>query len=74
MSWGEVLFGFHGRINRRTFWSGWVLVSVGGLLLIALLSDLATGDPVSPDIWRAPARKACGCRYGLAGLLSWPGP
>ena len=37
MSWGEVLFGFHGRINRRTFWSGWILVSVGGLLLIALL-------------------------------------
>jgi uncharacterized membrane protein YhaH (DUF805 family) len=75
MSWGEVLFGFHGRINRRTFWSGWLLVSIGGLLLIALLSDLATGDPVSPDIWRTPAGKeGVWVPVWLAWLafLAWP--
>ncbi len=57
MSWAEVFFGFHGRINRRTFWSGWLVAGAGGLLLIALLSGLTTGDPVSPDIWRTPAGK-----------------
>jgi uncharacterized membrane protein YhaH (DUF805 family) len=75
MSWGEILFGFHGRINRRTFWSGWILVSVGGLLLIALLADLATGDPVSPDIWRAPpGKESVWVPVWLSWLafLAWP--
>ncbi len=57
MSWREVFFGFQGRINRKTFWAGWLLVSVAGALLIALLAGLAVGDPLSSDIWRTPAGK-----------------
>ncbi len=58
MTWGEVFFGFHGRINRKTFWFGSILVNIAGMLFIALLAYLATGDPISPDVWRTPADKA----------------
>jgi uncharacterized membrane protein YhaH (DUF805 family) len=57
MSWGEVFFGFHGRINRRTFWAGWIAANVAGVLLMALLAWLVTGDPVSTDVWLTPADK-----------------
>ncbi len=75
MSWGEVFFGFHGRINRKTFWFGWLSVSIAGLLFIALLANLATGDPASPDIWRTPAGKeSVWVPVWLAWLafLAWP--
>src|SRR3974377_1365335 len=58
MSWGEVFFGFRGRINRKTFWFASILVNIAGLLFIALLAYLATGNPISPDVWRTPPDKA----------------
>ncbi len=58
MSWGEIFFGFHGRINRKTYWFGGVLVAIAGLSFASLLSYLATGDPASPDVWQRPADKA----------------
>jgi len=75
MSWGEVFFGFHGRINRRTFWFASILVNIAGLLFIALLADLATGNPVSPDVWRTPADKGgVWAPVWLASFafLAWP--
>ncbi len=57
MSWAEIFFGFQGRINRRTFWAGWISMGIAGVLFTALLAGLATGDPASPDIWRTPAGK-----------------
>ncbi len=68
MSWGQVFFGFHGRINRGTFWSGWILVSIAGVLLIALLAYLTTGNPASTDIWLAPAGKE---RLWVPVWLAW---
>jgi len=58
MSWGEVFFGFHGRINRKTFWLASLMVNIAGISFIALLTYIATGDPISPDVWRTPADKA----------------
>ncbi len=75
MSWGEVFFGFHGRISRRTFWSGWLAAGIAGLSLIALLAYLTTGDPASTDIWLAPAGKeGLWVPVWLAWLafLAWP--
>ena len=68
MGWGEVFFGFHGRINRGTFWSGWIVVSIAGVLLIALLAYLTTGNPASTDIWLAPAGKE---RLWVPVWLAW---
>lgn len=75
MSWGEIFFGFHGRINRKTFWFASVLVNIAGLLFIALLAYLATGNPISPDVWRTPADKAgLWAPVWLASFafLAWP--
>jgi uncharacterized membrane protein YhaH (DUF805 family) len=75
MSWGEVFFGFHGRIGRKTFWAGWLAISVAGALLIAFLAELASGDPLSPDIWHTPAGKeGTWVPVWLAWLafLAWP--
>jgi uncharacterized membrane protein YhaH (DUF805 family) len=55
MGWGEVLFGFHGRINRLTYWGGSLAATAAGLAFAALLSWLATGDPLSPAVWQRPA-------------------
>ncbi len=57
MSWGDVFFGFLGRINRKTYWAASILVSIAGLLFTALLSYLATGNPMAPEIWEKPADK-----------------
>ncbi len=58
MSWGEIFFGFHGRINRRTYWFASILLTLAGLLFNALLAYLATGNPVAAEIWQRPADKA----------------
>jgi len=55
MGWGEVLFGFHGRINRLTYWGGSLAATAAGLAFAALLSWLATGDPLAPEVWQRPA-------------------
>ncbi len=75
MSWGDVFFGFRGRINRRTWWLGFILVEIAGLAFGALLAYLATGNPFAPEVWERPADRA-----GLwgpvwlayFGFLVWP--
>jgi uncharacterized membrane protein YhaH (DUF805 family) len=57
MSWVDVFFGFHGRINRKTFWAGWICANIAGFALMALLSWIAAGDPASPDVWLTPVDK-----------------
>jgi uncharacterized membrane protein YhaH (DUF805 family) len=58
MSWGEIFFGFHGRINRKTYWLASILLTLAGLLFNALLAYIATGSPAAADIWQRPADKA----------------
>jgi uncharacterized membrane protein YhaH (DUF805 family) len=58
MSWGEIFFGFSGRINRKTYWIGSFVIAVLGLLFIGLLAYLATGRYDSLEIWRRPADQA----------------
>jgi uncharacterized membrane protein YhaH (DUF805 family) len=58
MSWGEIFFGFHGRINRRTYWFASILVALAGLLFNALLAYLATGNPIAAEVWQRPAEKS----------------
>lgn len=75
MSWGEIFFGFHGRINRKTYWFASVLVAIVGLLFNALLAYLATGDPVAPDVWqRPPGKSGIWAPVWLAYFLflAWP--
>jgi uncharacterized membrane protein YhaH (DUF805 family) len=75
MSWGEIFFGFHGRINRRTYWLASILVSVAALSFAALLAYLVTGDPFAAEVWQRPADKSSlwmpvWLAYFL--LLAWP--
>ena len=75
MSWGDIFFGFRGRINRKIYWAGSVLVGLAGFLFAALLAYLATGNPLAPEVWERPADK--GSIWGpvwLAyfGFLVWP--
>src|SRR5271165_4786927 len=75
MSWGEIFFGFHGRINRRTYWIASFLVTLAGLLFNALLTYLATGNPFAPEVWQRPADKsAVWAPVWLAYFLflAWP--
>jgi uncharacterized membrane protein YhaH (DUF805 family) len=58
MSWGEIFFGFRGRINRKSYWLGSILVAIAGLLFVALLAYLATGNPNAPEVWQRPADKS----------------
>jgi uncharacterized membrane protein YhaH (DUF805 family) len=75
MSWGEIFFGFRGRINRKIYWLGSVAVAIAGLLFIALLAYLATGNPTAPEVWQRPADKSgvwvpVWAAYFL--FLAWP--
>ena len=75
MSWGEIFFGFHGRINRKTYWIGSILVAIAGLSFSALLTYLATGNPLAAEVWQRPADKsAIWMPVWLAYLLfiAWP--
>jgi len=75
MSWGEIFFGFHGRINRRTYWFASILAGIAGLLFNALLAYLATGNPIAPEVWQRPAdRSAVWAPVWLAYFLflAWP--
>jgi uncharacterized membrane protein YhaH (DUF805 family) len=58
MSWGEVFFGFHGRLSRKTYLFAIILVNIAGLIFTATLSYLATGNPFAPEVWQAPTDKA----------------
>lgn len=58
MSWGDIFFGFQGRINRKTYWLASLLVAIAGLLFNALLSYLATGNPIATEVWERPADKS----------------
>ena len=75
MSWGDIFFAFKGRINRKVYWAGTVLVGIAGLLFAALLSYLATGNPLAPEVWQRPAdRVSLWEPVWLAyfGFLVWP--
>jgi uncharacterized membrane protein YhaH (DUF805 family) len=58
MSWGEIFFGFSGRINRKAYWLGSIIVAIAGLLFIALLAYLATGNPAAPEVWQRTTDKS----------------
>jgi uncharacterized membrane protein YhaH (DUF805 family) len=58
MSWGEIFFGFSGRINRKAYWLASTAVVTAGLFFVALLAYLATGNPAAPEIWQRPADKS----------------
>ena len=75
MSWGDIFFGFRGRINRKTYWAGSVLVGLAGFLFAALLAYLATGNPLAPEVWERPADKASiwgPVWLAYFGFLVWP--
>ncbi|MBT3070883.1 DUF805 domain-containing protein [Rhodomicrobium sp. Az07] len=75
MGWGEVLFGFHGRINRLTYWGGSLAVTAAGLAFAALLSWLATGDPLAPAVWQRPADQSGLWEpvwFSYFALIAWP--
>jgi uncharacterized membrane protein YhaH (DUF805 family) len=58
MNWGEIFFGFGGRINRKVYWFGAIVMLMAGLSFIALLAYLATGNPTAPEVWQRPADKS----------------
>ncbi|MFZ1108106.1 MAG: DUF805 domain-containing protein [Rhodomicrobium sp.] len=75
MSWGDVFFGFRGRIGRKVYLGGSVLLGIAGVSFIALLSYLATGNPLAPEVWERPAdRSGLWGPVWLAyfGFLVWP--
>jgi uncharacterized membrane protein YhaH (DUF805 family) len=75
MSWGDVFFAFRGRINRRTWWIGLLLVEALGVGFGALLAYLATGNPFAPEVWERPADKAAlwgPVWLAYYGFLVWP--
>ena len=75
MSWGDIFFGFRGRINRKVYWAGSVAVGVAGFLFAALLAYLATGNPLAPEVWERPADKSAlwgPVWLAYFGFLVWP--
>ncbi len=75
MSWGDIFFGFRGRINRKVYWAGSVLAGIAGLLFAGLLAYLATGNPFAPEVWERPADKAGvwgPVWLAYFGFLVWP--
>ncbi len=75
MSWGDIFFGFRGRINRKTYWAGSVAVGVAGFLFAALLAYLATGNPLAPEVWERPADQSNvwgPVWLAYFGFLVWP--
>ncbi len=75
MSWGDIFFGFSGRLNRKIYWGGSLLAGVAGLLFSALLAYLATGDPLAPEVWERPADKSSiwgPVWLAYFGFLVWP--
>ncbi len=75
MSWGEIFFGFHGRINRKIYWLASVAVALAGLPFNALLAYLATGNLFTPEVWQdTPARNGAWELIWLANIafLAWP--
>ena len=71
MSWGELFFGFHGRINRKTWWLASTAVGLAGLPFNALLAYLAG----TPDILQGtPGRSGNLELIWLANIafLAWP--
>lgn len=75
MSWGDVFFGFRGRINRKTWWLGVIAVEALGIAFGALLAYLATGNPFAPEVWERPADKAAlwgPVWLAYYGFLVWP--
>ncbi len=75
MSWGDIFFGFRGRIDRKTWWSGFLLVKIAGLLFAGLLAYLATGAPLASEVWERPDDKASVWGPVWAayfGFLVWP--
>lgn len=75
MSWGDIFFGFKGRINRKVYWAGTALVGVAGFLFAGLLAYLATGDPLAPEVWEKPADQArlwVPVWLAYFGFLAWP--
>jgi uncharacterized membrane protein YhaH (DUF805 family) len=75
MSWGDIFFSFRGRINRKVYWAGSVLVGLLGFLFAALLAYLATRNPLAPEVWERPADKAsiwAPVWLAYFGFLAWP--
>jgi uncharacterized membrane protein YhaH (DUF805 family) len=75
MSWGDVFFAFHGRINRKVYWGASIVLSVAGVCFVVLLSYLATGNPFAPEVWERPADKAglwAPVWLAYFGFLVWP--
>jgi uncharacterized membrane protein YhaH (DUF805 family) len=75
MSWGDVFFGFRGRINRKIYWGGGVFVGLAGFAFVVLLSYLATGNPFAPEVWERPANKMRlwgPVWLAYFGLVVWP--
>lgn len=75
MSWGDVFFGFKGRLNRKTYWLASIAASIAALAFNALLCVMATGDLFAPAVWQRPAdRIALWLPVWLAyfAFLAWP--
>jgi uncharacterized membrane protein YhaH (DUF805 family) len=75
MSWGDIFFGFRGRIDRKTYWLASILVAIAGLLFNALLAYLATGNPLAPEVWqRSDGKGVIWVPVWLAyfAFLAWP--
>lgn len=75
MSWGDIFFGFRGRIGRKIFWAGSLAVYVAGFLFAGLLAYLATGNPFAPEVFEKPADKAtlwAPVWLAYFGFLVWP--
>jgi uncharacterized membrane protein YhaH (DUF805 family) len=75
MSWGDIFFGFRGRINRKTYWAGSFLVAIAGLVFNALLTYLATGNPIAPAVWERPAEQSniwAPVWIAYFAFLAWP--